>query len=321
MIKKLNNSQKIKKYISSKKKAIENCFICGSNFKNPPKIFNSKITNIPEGLDRSNRVKSYIYWCKKCNSFSCMPIQKQKKYSESLCFEASKKTLENSDSFYPYSSSLIPNSIKDLIKSKTFVDYGCGAGFFTRELQKYVKKVIGVDIDPSSIKSLKENNIEAYEGDKKVLENLQFDSISMVGVLEHFKNPTDFLREINEILPKKNSLFLIYYPNTNSFSSLLCRFFNKPWDMFLEPGHYSFPSKKFLISEMLNSNFKCKKFWTTSNISRGKNPFGIVRNVVLEEFIRSLIKKYPFIKAVYVLLFKGLDFLKLGDINCYFFYR
>ena len=317
----MNNSRKIKQNIFDNKKTINNCFICGHNFINPPKIFDSQISNIPEGLDRANRVKSYIYWCKKCNSFSCMPIQKQIKYSESLCFEASKKTLDNSNSFYPYSSNLIPNSIKNLIKSKTFVDFGCGAGFFTRELKKHVKKVIGVDLDPNSIKTLKESNIEAYQGDKEVLEKLMFDSLSMVGVLEHFKSPIDFLKEINKILPKNNSIFLIYYPNPNSFSSLLCRFFNKPWDMFLEPGHYSFPSKKFLISEMQKNNFKCKKYWTTSNISRGKNPFGIVRSVVLEEFIRSLIKKYPIIKAVYVLLFKGLDFFKLGDINCYFFYR
>tara|TARA_Y100000739_G_scaffold229881_1_gene246937 strand:- start:337 stop:1266 length:930 start_codon:yes stop_codon:yes gene_type:complete len=300
---------------------IEKCFVCGKSLTSKPKSVFSKIGTIPQGLDRASEVKASIYKCKACSSFSCRQFQNQKDYSESLCYEASKKTLENSNSFYPYSSDLLPNKIKKFIKQKTFVDFGCGAGFFTKQLKNYVNKVIGVDLDPSGIKTLRKNNIEAYEGDIKILKELEFNSLSVVGVLEHFENPLGFLSEINELLPKENSVVLIYYPNTSSLSGFLSQFSSHNWDMFLEPGHFSFPSKKYLVEFMAKNNFKCKKYWTTSNISRGKNPFSSKRNVIDEKFIRNFLERYSFIKSIYIALYKIIDVFKLGDIKCFAFFR
>ncbi len=300
---------------------ITNCYVCGKPLNSRPRIFNSEINVIPEGLDRAHKVKSCVYRCNYCKSFLCNPIQEQKNYSESLCYEASERTLRNSAIFYPYSNNLIPDSLEDKIKDHVLVDFGCGAGFFTKEIKTYVKKVIGVDLDPNGIASLKKNNIEAHIGDLETLEKLKFNSLSMVGVIEHFKNPMDFLKSCEKILPKKNAAFLIYYPNPNSLSSFLANLSNNPWDMFLEPGHYAFPSKNYLISQMSRYGFKCETYWTTSNISRGKNPFGIRRNIFIEKSLRYCIQRYSFIKAIYVLLFKLIDFFKLGDIHCYFFIR
>ena len=307
--------------LSDKNFSINKCFVCGSKSLKKPKIYRSEITSVPEGLDRSLNVKSYVYKCNNCKSFSCMPIQNHKNYDSALCFDASKKTLENANNFYPYSSNLIPLSIRRKIQSHVFVDFGCGAGFFTREIKPHVRKVIGVDLDPSGISLLQGDNITAYLGGTEILKKLKFDSISLVGVLEHFKNPEGFLEEVDNMLPNKNSAFLIYYPNPYSLSSILSLLSNNAWDMFLEPGHYSFPSKNYLIKKMSSFRFKCKSYWTSSNISRGKNPFGLNRVPAHEKFIRRINKRYSFIKAIYILLFKVIDFFRLGDIHCFFFYR
>lgn len=304
-----------------KEQKISFCFLCGETIKNKPELFSSKINLIPEGLDRKNFVKAYVYRCKKCRSFSCLQMQEQKNYSESLCHEASKKTLENSAEYYPYSSDLIPSIIKNNVKENIWVDFGCGAGFFAKEMKKYSKNVIGVDLDPKSRNLLKKNKIDFYQGDKEILNDIKFDSISLVGVLEHFKEPLKFLTDLSNLLPVSNSYILIFYPNTSSLSALLSRLSHKPWDMFMEPGHFSFPSKEILIKEMFNNNFKLKKYWTTSNISRGKNPFALTRNVFLEKTIKEKILRNKIIKFVYLFIYRCIDIFKLGDISCFLFYR
>lgn len=307
--------------MKSNLKKLKKCFTCGSHLNNNPKFVYSRIKLVPEGLDRSLEVKAFISKCKICGSISCLQVQNRKKYTESLCYEASKKTLQNSKICYPYSSNLIPNSLRKIIKNHIFIDYGCGAGFFSKEIKKYVKEVIGVDLDPNAVKSLQEININAMRGDIKVLKKLKFNSISLVGVLEHFRNPLKFLDEINQILPAKDSVVLIYYPNYGSLSSFLSRFSIHSWDMFLEPGHYSFPSKKYLIKYMTDNNFVCKKYWTTTNISRGKNPFYWERAVLQEKFIRKLFYRFRVFKFFYIILYQFIDFFRLGDINCFLFYR
>ena len=47
-----------------------------------------------------------------------------------------------------------------------------------------------------------------------------------------------------DVFSKKDNGVLIYYPNTFSLSCFLGSLSKHSWDMFLEPGHISFPSRK-----------------------------------------------------------------------------
>ena len=128
---------------------ITNCYVCGKPLNSRPRIFNSEINVIPEGLDRAHKVKSFVYRCNYCKSFLCNPIQEQKNYSESLCYEASERTLRNSAIFYPYSNNLIPDSLEDKIKDHVLVDFGCGAGGFLELSNSITAESSGFELDLS----------------------------------------------------------------------------------------------------------------------------------------------------------------------------
>jgi 2-polyprenyl-3-methyl-5-hydroxy-6-metoxy-1,4-benzoquinol methylase len=90
------------------------------------------------------------------------------------------------------------------------LDFGCGIG----KLSEYIEdeNYIGIDIDEESIKIAKKfyPNKQFYLDNEfeEIKDALRFDSIVSLAVIEHVKNPHDFLLELKSLLNQKGSIVL-----------------------------------------------------------------------------------------------------------------
>ena len=116
---------------------------------------------------------------------------------------------------------------------------------------------------------------------------------------------------------KKGGFLLIALPNLNSFTRYITRFSKHDWDMFLEPGHISFPSKKIFLKNLEKEGLDLDYYFTTNNIIRGKIPFLPYRNRDLERLVFRICSKSRILYYLYHLLFKLFDLFRLGDISVY----
>jgi ubiquinone/menaquinone biosynthesis C-methylase UbiE len=127
-----------------------------------------------------------------------------------------------------------PRTISDLIgrpavydlckkygKNKIFLDLGCGEGYFSRQISKFAKKVIGIDISKKMIEIANKNkgiNEEYHISDMKSLK-LAKESIDIVVAifsLNYLKSKEELnsvFHEINKVLKKNGKLiFLVPHP-------------------------------------------------------------------------------------------------------------
>jgi len=293
------------------------CSVCGGDLTSSLNV-SSRISRVPKGLDRSQRVKANIWFCKMCNSVTCRQTDFDViSYSDrSTCFAASVATLSTSDRGNPYSTSLLPSLIHPYLVGRSFLDYGCGAGYFTSQLSRYCTSIQGIDLDPQAVDSVQSLGIICHKGDLDKLGSIEYDSISLVGVIEHFEYPLEALSRLISHRSASTSTFLIYYPSLKSLSRLLSQYAPHSWDMFLEPGHNSFPSEESITCYMKAHNYRLVHSWTTSSIVRGKIPLLPFRNAYLEAIVLKLIHSSRLALFVYRALFRILDIVKLGDIAC-----
>lgn len=108
-------------------------------------------------------------------------------------------------------------------KSDKVVDLGCGTGYGSFLISKYVKSVVGVDINHEAINYARSNyrakNLEFKIGDIYTTSQVKhvYDVVCMFEVVEHLSNPTIILKKIKNVLTE-NGVFIISTPNAN-FSS------------------------------------------------------------------------------------------------------
>lgn len=299
-----------------------NCFSCNNSVFNTRYLF-SIISQIPLGLDRNSEVRVKVHSCKNCGCEVVVDDKPENAHNlyadDSICFEASKATNETAAISYPYSSQLLPKKVLRAISQTKICDFGCGAGFTTEFLHSSGYDVIGCDIDPKAISFLKSKGINAREAGLEILNEEKFDSFICIGVLEHFENPYVFLTDMTSHV-SINDVILIF-PNLHSINKRAAELLRGEWDMYLEPGHHSFYSKKALCTDMQNLGFKLADYWTTSHIGRGKLPLAKSRLPEVELRVLENIKHNNFLMRIYKSSFKLLDLIKGGDIGCYWFTR
>jgi ubiquinone/menaquinone biosynthesis C-methylase UbiE len=111
-------------------------------------------------------------------------------------------------------------------KGGTVLDIACGEGYGSHLLSKIAKKVIGVDIDTSTIKrarlKYKQENLSFLTGSVTNIPIIN-DSIDIVisfETIEHLEQHDLMLKEISRVL-KKNGLLIISTPDKNVYSSFI----------------------------------------------------------------------------------------------------
>ncbi|MCB0731068.1 MAG: methyltransferase domain-containing protein [Ignavibacteriae bacterium] len=112
------------------------------------------------------------------------------------------------------------NRVVELVKNKEVLELGCGSGFGTNILSKYVKSLSAVDRDKKALDRAKANNegVDFYDADIIIdglpFENDRFDAVIAFQVFEHIHpdNSLKFLDEISRVL-KKGGIFYLTTPN------------------------------------------------------------------------------------------------------------
>ncbi len=155
--------------------------------------------------------------------------------------------------------------LKNVIKKKiSLVDIGCGGGHFLKALE--TQKISAIGFEPSKIlsnlgnKKLKRNKIINSNFDEiyKVLKSKKnFNTISMIGVLEHLTDPHKFLRSFK----KSNAEYLYISVPLFSLSVFLENSFKSVFPRQLSGGHTHLYTKKSLEKLTKKYNLKVVGEW------------------------------------------------------------
>lgn len=130
-------------------------------------------------------------------------------------------------------------------KKPTILDVGCGWGNFLQVVKNNHLPYLGIDLSHKAIEICREKNLNCQEADLidlSKIKELQYSVITFFQVIEHIKNPIDYLKAAKKLL-KKNGTLLITTPNNRS---LLRYIFGSHWPVYQTPSHYFFYSKKSL---------------------------------------------------------------------------
>jgi len=139
------------------------------------------------------------------------------------------------------------NKIKTLTRERkpNILDVGCGWGIFLQVIKNSHQPYLGIDLSHKAIEICREKKLNCQEVDLISLSKIkdqQYSAITFFQVIEHIKNPLDYLEAAKKLL-KKNGILLITTPNNQSPLRYL---FGSRWSVYKTPSHYFFYSKKSL---------------------------------------------------------------------------
>jgi len=164
-----------------------------------------------------------------------------------------------------YNESLLPAKARikyltdnDLITNiARTLEIGPGAGAMINLLLEKGAEVTVIEPDNNAAIWLKNFDAIIYNGffnDIYRLKRLKwvknpFDCIILIHILEHIKNPLEFLKKLHTIL-KKKGLIVVEVPNIKRpYSDEYC------WKAFCDPGHLHYFSKNSLFNILCKSGF------------------------------------------------------------------
>lgn len=103
----------------------------------------------------------------------------------------------------------------------TLLDFGCGDGTFGYYAQEKYKFVHGVDISESAVKLSTEKGVIARKLDSSILpyEDSFFDTVTILDVLEHVKDPVETISEISRVI-KRGGTLILSVPNMRYWKHL-----------------------------------------------------------------------------------------------------
>ncbi|KKP37576.1 MAG: Methyltransferase domain family [Candidatus Roizmanbacteria bacterium GW2011_GWA2_32_13] len=145
-------------------------------------------------------------------------------------------------------------------KRPTFLDVGCGWGNFLQVIKNSHLPYLGIDFSSRAVEICREKKLNCQKADIINLSKIkgqQYSAITFFQVIEHIKNPLDYLKAAKKLL-KKNGVLLLTTPNNHS---PLRHLFGSNWSVYQTPSHYFFYSSKSLerlLKAAGFSNFKIK---------------------------------------------------------------
>ncbi|MDA8561855.1 bifunctional glycosyltransferase/class I SAM-dependent methyltransferase [Gammaproteobacteria bacterium] len=136
--------------------------------------------------------------------------------------------------------------------NQNILDFGCGEGYFAREIQLHNNRITGVDAlkSPKYIESFEQYISMDLDTDESILlaslENTKFDRILLFDILEHLKFGEKLLKNCKKLLTV-DGLLLVSVPNVANITvrlGLFFGFFNYTERGILDKTHLRFYTKK-----------------------------------------------------------------------------
>ena len=102
----------------------------------------------------------------------------------------------------------------DILKDKTVLEIGCGAGRFTEYLVKYAKKCVSIDLSSAIYHNVSANskNLQLVKADfNELIPDKKFDIVFCRGVLQHTPNPFLSIKKIHSFAKNNGDIFFDIY--------------------------------------------------------------------------------------------------------------
>jgi SAM-dependent methyltransferase len=227
------------------------CDIC--NEGNYHEFYNG---DIRDGSFGGIKHSAIVYECSNCGvqklkEEDCIPEEfyESGEYREKL--EQSLKSTEaivEQDEMQHYTlNTLFPYSLRE----SSVLDVGCGVGSLLDRLQNISSNQVGIEPCKPYLESLKERGYNVFpslEDAKKEYSN-SIDYAFSIQVIEHVKNPKEFLKEIKNLM-KPDGKILISTPNRNDILMTLLK--DKFYPFFYRTQHrWYFDQKSLTICSEL----------------------------------------------------------------------
>lgn len=224
------------------------CYLCGSK-----EFFYRK------GSVRDNK-KIKVIECKKCslvsldsiNHISPKHYQEGGMHSENYKFDDWFKDSEKDDlrRF---------NFLKERIKAKSILDFGCGAGGFLIKAKTIANSVEGIELEESLQKHFKENDLNVSSSLEEIMRNkeIKYDLITSFHVFEHLADPISTLKNLSKLLTKGGEI-IIEVPNSDD--ALLTLYENEEFSNFTYWSQHLFLFNNKTMEDLIKKS-KLKLNW------------------------------------------------------------
>lgn len=160
----------------------------------------------------------------------------------------------------------IIDEIKIYKKSGSLLDIGCGFGLLLKVAKDKGFEVLGVEKEKRAVEiATKKWKLSVVKGEfpEVDIKSAFFDVVICFDILEHVRNPKQFLSSIDHIL-RKNGLLVIQSPNIESIMAKITR---DRWNWLLVPNHLWHFSPKTLPIILKKSGFEILKLKTLDDLS------------------------------------------------------
>jgi SAM-dependent methyltransferase len=129
------------------------------------------------------------------------------------------------------------------------LDFGAGRGSMSLEFMRRGAEVVA--IEPFGHEFLNELGVRVYKDIDGLPEDLAFDGIVSLEVIEHLRDPNDVLSRLHERLVPGGWLFI----TTPNAAGLLARLTGQQWREVAKPGHVVFYTPATLNSVLARNGF------------------------------------------------------------------
>lgn len=180
----------------------------------------------------------------------------------------------------------------DLIRGKSWLDFGCGQGGPSLLLKDFAKNTHGLELQQAPRDYLNSKNVKCVSS-LDDLEDDFYDIMTMFHVYEHLPAPVELLKNCYKKL-KKGGLLIIEVPHAND--ALLSLYDSEPFKKFtLWSEHLILHTKKSLEAFITQSNFKVETvkslqryplanhlYWLSQNKPGGHQAWSFLNSLELE---------------------------------------
>lgn len=181
-----------------------------------------------------------LWHCSSCNSLFRDPVLSESEY---MALYSAVDTNIWEENALRKDQTIVQSAVKRAVASGKVLDAGCFAGQFLSALPECYEK-FGVEPSLKATESAKSKGVKMLGGTiNDVPDNMQFDCIVSIDVLEHLLNPVSFIEKALQLLKPSGSL-IISTGNPNSFAWR--HIFKSRFWYVTNAEHVSFLSQKFI---------------------------------------------------------------------------